>query len=296
MAYTNIHDYLRGLWIPLVTPFSEQAVDHNALTRLCRHLRDRDIRGFVVNGTTGEPAAMSDDERQSVLDTVLANRGHARVIAGVSGNNLVHAREQIEALNKMPIDGILVSAPAYIRPDQEGIAQWFEQLADRSRAPLLLYDIPYRSAVEITLSTMQRLAAHPNIVGVKDCAADWGKTQQLIGEGQLHMLAGDDHMLFALACAGGSGAIAAASHVFTKEFALVLKLIDQNKLSEARTLWHRFLPWIRACFTHPNPAAIKLALAHEGHIQAQLRLPLTPCPPAMAHALVQMHQELSTNL
>lgn len=273
-----------GLWIPLVTPFSSDAktVDHSALKRLLAHYRATGIAGYVVCGTTGEAAALSKEEQWEVLETVLAHADGLPVILGYSGYNLAEALAFVRKASRYALKGLLVAAPHYIRPSQEGLLQWFEQIADAALQPILVYDIPYRTGVELILQTLQRLSLHTNIAGLKDCGGNAAKTQQLIANGRLQVLAGEDHQIFSTMASGGRGAIAASSHVLTAEFATVIDLIRSGDLVQARTAWAPLVPVVSALFAEPNPACIKSALAQMGLVENVLREPMqaarTPFP------------------
>ena len=174
-----------GLWIPLITPFAGDAVDHPALTRLVQHYAAAGVNGFVVCGSTGEAAALDKHEQLAVLDTVLAAAGALPVVMGLSGYHLGQPIAWVKELAQRPIAGLLVPPPHYIRPAQAGLVQWFTALADASGTPLVVYDIPYRTGCHITLETLLALAAHPNVQAIKDCGGDAGKTQALITDGRL---------------------------------------------------------------------------------------------------------------
>jgi 4-hydroxy-tetrahydrodipicolinate synthase len=165
-----------GIWVPLITPFANGAVDHAALRGLVRRYADAGIAGLVALGTTGEPAALEAAEQDAVLATILdaAQCGsHATrlpVMVGVSGNQTASMRERIAQLNSLPIAAVLIAAPYYIRPSQAGIVGHFSALADASEKPVVLYDIPYRTGVRLELDTLLTLAGHPRIQALKDCS------------------------------------------------------------------------------------------------------------------------------
>lgn len=265
-----------GLWIPLVTPFcgDTQAVDHAALKRLLAHYRPTGIAGYVVCGSTGEAAALSKQEQWAVLDTVLELADGLPVIMGHSGYHLGEAIAFVEQAGSLPIAGLLVAAPHYIRPSQDGLISWFERIADASAKPLILYDIPYRTGVKINLPTLRRLSQHPNIQAIKDCGGDAAKTQHLIAEGLLQVLAGEDLQIFGTVAAGGSGAIAASAHVRTADFAQVIRLLQSGQVAQARSLWAPLVPVASALFAEPNPACVKNALAQMGLLEDSLRAPM----------------------
>ena len=275
-----------GLWIPLITPFAGDAVDHPALTRLVQHYAAAGVNGFVVCGSTGEAAALDKHEQLAVLDTVLAAAGALPVVMGLSGYHLGQTITWVKELAQRPIAGLLVPPPHYIRPAQAGLVQWFTALADASGTPLVVYDIPYRTGCHITLETLLALAAHPNILAIKDCGGDAGKTQALITDGRLQVLAGEDAQIFTTLALGGAGAISASAHVCTAQFVEVMQFLKDGKLQQARALWQPLLPVVHAAFGEPNPAVIKAALAQQGLIQDGLRLPMVAASAAATARLV----------
>ncbi|WP_321871579.1 4-hydroxy-tetrahydrodipicolinate synthase [Paraburkholderia tropica] len=274
-----------GIWIPLVTPFREGAVDHDALKALVTHYVQAGVAGFVALGTTGEPAALSDREQDAVLGTVLAASGALPVVAGVSGNNIELVRERVATLNTTSIAGFLVAAPYYIRPSQAGIAGYFTSVADESRKPVILYDIPARTGVSLELATMLELAAHDRIVAVKDCGGSLDKTCALILDRRLQVLCGEDIEIFSALCAGASGAISASAHLRPDSFVKMAQLLGDGRLVEARVLWHALVPLVQAAFLEPNPAPIKAALAQCGRICNELRAPLTSASPGLVEKM-----------
>lgn len=265
-----------GLWLPLITPFSgdAHAVDHAALKRLLAHYRPSGIAGYVVCGSTGEAAALGKEEQWAVLDTVLEHADGLPVVMGFSGYHQADAIAFVHKACTLPIAGLLVAAPHYIRPSQEGLLCWFERIADAASKPIIVYDIPYRTGVEIALKTLQCLSQHPNICAIKDCGGDAAKTQQLIADGKLQVLAGEDLQIFGSVAAGASGAISASAHLCTAQFAEVIRLIQGGQLAAARTHWQALVPVVRALFAEPNPAGVKSALTQAGMIEDRLREPM----------------------
>jgi len=264
-----------GIWIPLITPFNAGAVDHAALDALVRHYVEAGVAGFVALGTTGEPAALSDEEADDVLATVLASAGGLPVVAGVSGNHTAAVCERIAALNEQPVAGVLAAAPYYIRPSQAGVIGHFSALADASRKPLIVYDIPARTGVRIELPSLLELAAHERIVAVKDCGGSLDKTLALILDGRLQVLCGEDIDMFGAMCAGASGAIAASAHLRPERFVGMARALREGRLADARAIWHTIVPLVRAAFAEPNPGPVKAGLAVRGLIRNELRAPMT---------------------
>lgn len=280
-----------GLWIPLVTPFRRGAVDHEALGALTRKLAPTGIAGFVVCGSTGEAAALDEDEQLACLATVAQHAGGLGLVMGLSGYHLAATQAWVQRLSALAADaipglcGLLVPAPHYVRPSQDGLRVWFETLADASGLPLIVYDIPYRTGATIGRDTLLALAAHPNIRAVKDCGGDPAKTLALIADGRLAVLAGEDLQLFATVAQGGAGAIAASAHVGTERFVAVLDALARGDLAAARAAWHSLVPLVEALFVEPNPGPLKAELARQGLIAAELRAPMTSASPALAERI-----------
>jgi 4-hydroxy-tetrahydrodipicolinate synthase len=262
-----------------VTPFRDHAVDHAALAALAGRLASSGIAGFVVCGSTGEAAALDEDEQLAVLATVERAAPSLPRIMGISGYHLGKTLAWVRKLSDRGLSGLLVPAPNYIRPSQAGLAEWFRAIADASTVPLLVYDIPYRTGIAIERETLLALAAHPRILGIKDCGGDPAKTRALIADGRLQVLAGEDAQMFATLAEGGAGAIAASAHLRTERFVQVIRLLGAGRLAEARAAWQPLLPLIEAMFSDPNPGPLKAALAAEGWMQNELRSPMTRVAP-----------------
>ena len=278
-----------GLWIPLVTPFQDDgAVDHPALAALTARLRAEGVAGFVACGSTGEAAALDKDEQVAVLETVLEAAQGLPVAMGLSGYHLGQVLAFVQALARYPLAGLLVPAPHYIRPSQQGLVQWFTAIAEASSAPLIVYDIPYRTGATLAAETLLALAEHPRIQAVKDCGGDAAKTQVLIADGRLAVLAGEDAQMFATLALGGTGAIAASAHWQAPRFVELLELLRAGDLPGARRVWQGLQPWIAACFAEPNPAPLKALLAREGGMRNVLRAPMTAASPAMEVRLAEL--------
>lgn len=263
-----------GIWIPLVTPFSRGAVDLEALETLVKRYVQAGISGFVALGTTGEPASLTESEQDAVLDTILSTAAGTPVIAGLAGNNAALLREGVARLSAKPIAGILTPSPYYIRPSQRGLIDHFVALADASTKPIVLYEIPYRTGVQLELDSLLTLAAHPRIQAIKDCSGSIHVTLGLIRDGRLQVLAGDDINLFTTLCLGGAGGITASAHIEPERFMAMYRAITAGRLDEGRALFHQLAPMIQTLGLEPNPAPVKAALAMEGLITDELRAPM----------------------
>lgn len=282
-----------GLWIPLITPFANDgAVDHAALARLVRLYAKAGVRGFVACGSTGEAAALDKTEQLAVLDTVLATVSDVGrplpVIMGLSGYHLGQTQAWVRELCTRPVVGLLVPAPHYIRPSQAGLHLWFTTLADAANCPLVVYDIPYRTGATLTLDTLLTLSEHPRIRAIKDCGGDARKTQALIADGRLQVLAGEDAQLFTTLAQGGTGAITASAHLCTPAFVALVGYLQTGELDAARRIWHTLAPVVDAVFAEPNPAPLKAALAQQGLIRDGLRPPMMAANAETAQRLLAM--------
>ncbi|RDJ99471.1 4-hydroxy-tetrahydrodipicolinate synthase [Paraburkholderia lacunae] len=287
-----------GIWIPLITPFADGEVDHAALRGLVRRYAEAGVAGLVALGTTGEPAALDAAEQDAVLATILdearamaGRSGDAQalpVLVGVSGNHTASMRERIVQLNSLPIAGVLMAAPYYIRPSQAGIVGHFTRLADASEKPVVLYDIPYRTGVRLELDTLLTLAAHPQIQAVKDCAGSLDITLALIRDGRLQVLTGEDVNIFNTLCLGGSGAIAASAHLRPERFVALYRALAAGRLEEGRRIFHALAPLIQALFAEPNPGPVKALLAAHGLIRNELRMPMTRAGAALVERLREL--------
>ncbi|MVW71352.1 4-hydroxy-tetrahydrodipicolinate synthase [Bordetella sp. 15P40C-2] len=280
----------QGVWIPLVTPFRDGYVDEAALRGLVRHYVEQGVDGFVACGSTGEAASLDQDEQLTVLDTVLAECGGIPVVMGLAGNHQGHVLRRLASLGTRPLAGVLTPAPYYVRPGQAGALSYFQTLADASRVPLILYDIPYRTGATLETGTLLALARHDNIAAIKDCGGSLDKTVALIADGGLRVMAGEDLQALSTLCLGGSGMIAAAAHIRPDLFVAMHRAVQAQQITYARQLFHALAPVIRLLFAEPNPGPVKAMLARQGLISAELRAPM---PAASATLEAQLHACLS---
>ncbi|MEK8032749.1 4-hydroxy-tetrahydrodipicolinate synthase [Ideonella sp. DXS29W] len=281
-----------GIWVPLVTPFREGAVDHEGLKRLVRHLDHQGLAGLVVCGSTGEAAALDEAEQRAVLDTVMSVRGDLKVIVGVSGVTPGGVARRLRELAGLPLAGVLVPSPYYVKPSQAGLIDFFNTVADASPVPVVLYDIPGRTGVRIDTDTMLTLARHPRIQAVKDCAGDPDHTQAVIDDGRLQLLCGDDARIFTSLCQGAVGAIAASAHLHPAAFARLHRQLQAGDLLAARPAWRALWPLTRALFAEPNPGPVKAALALRLGLSNELRAPMTAASPGLTARLASLLEVL----
>ncbi|CAM4276012.1 4-hydroxy-tetrahydrodipicolinate synthase [Bordetella tumbae] len=291
----------QGVWIPLVTPFSgavgrqskarrgghvfTDAVDGGALRRLVRHYVSAGVDGLVVCGSTGEAAALDDAEQLAVLDTVLDEAQGLPVVMGLAGNHQGHVMQRLAAFGTRPLAGVLTPAPYYVRPGQQGALAYFRTLADASRVPLVLYDIPYRTGATLETETLLALAKHDNIAAIKDCGGSLDKTVALIADGGMQVMAGEDLQALSTMCLGGSGMIAAAAHIRPDLFVAMHRAVQMQQLEVARGLFHALAPAIRLVFAEPNPGPLKALLGRQGLLSDVLRAPMPNASAATAAEL-----------
>ncbi|WP_282398149.1 4-hydroxy-tetrahydrodipicolinate synthase [Pseudomonas sp. PS01298] len=278
----------QGIWVPVVTPFHDGAIDFIGLHRLVSHLLEQHVAGIMVCTTTGEAASLSRAEQLAVLDAVLQRVPAHRVVMGLAGNNQGELLQFQGEVLKRPVAGLLVPAPSYIRPSQAGLEAFFRTVADASSAPIILYDIPYRTGVTFEQATLLNIVVHERIVAIKDCGGNLDTTLALLASGAVDVLCGEDIQIFNALCLGASGAIAASAHVRTAEFVALWQQVRDNQLAEARTTFLGLVPLINTMFMEPNPAPVKAALALEGLITDELRAPMQQASEAVVTRLREL--------
>lgn len=267
----------KGIWVPLVTPFHNGAIDFLGLQQLVSHLLERGIDGIVVCGTTAEAAALNRHEQLAVLDAVLELVPAGRVVMGLAGNNLIELLQFQSEILKRCLAGLLVPPPHYIRPSQAGLEAFFKTVADASSVPIILYDIPYRTGAVFEQATLLKILDHERIVAVKDCGGNQANTLALLASKKADVLCGEDNQIFSALCLGASGAIAASAHVHPERFVALYQQVRDSQLAASRATFFQLLPLINSLFIEPNPAPVKSALALEGLIGDELRAPMKRC-------------------
>ncbi|MFZ6649123.1 4-hydroxy-tetrahydrodipicolinate synthase [Undibacterium sp. TJN25] len=285
-----------GIWVALATPFittaataaatTTAAIDIPALQEMACSLMEAGVSGLVVCGSTGEAAALSAEEQLQVLDAVLAVVPADNIVMGLSCNNLQQVLQRLQLLQQRPVAGLLVTPPYYIRPSQAGIIEYFHAIANASRIPIVLYNIPYRTGVDMELDTIRVLAGHERIVAIKDCGGSLQATMQLIADRQLYVLTGEDHQLLSHLSLGGAGAIIASAHLCPELFVRVARLMESGDIIQAREIFYHLLPLICTLFEEPNPAPLKAALAAQGRIEDVLRSPMQQTTPALKEKIL----------
>ena len=285
----NLRFSLRGLWLPLVTPFCNGELDETSLRRLVRHYAALPLDGLVLAATTGESLTLTPAETERLVFTVRDEcTQNLPLCLGLSGSNTAALLDTLERTAGWPIDFYLISCPYYSRPSQRGLQLHFSALADRARFPVMLYNIPYRTGVNLGNAAMLQLAGHRNIVGLKDCCDDRDQSRDLLRRRSdgFAVLTGEDGRYHEALTDGADGAILASAHIETEIFASVWKLHAAGERDAALARWRSVADLTRLLFSEPSPAPIKHWLWRTGLIaSAELRLPMTAVSPGLAARL-----------
>jgi 4-hydroxy-tetrahydrodipicolinate synthase len=264
----------------MVTPFKDDgSLDLDRAQELVRWLLDTGSDGLVIAGSTGEAATLSDDEKMSLWRAAVeAAGGKGPIIAGSGTYDTRHSIHLTEWAEKAGCDALLVVSPYYNKPPQSGLYEHFSAVAKATSLPMLVYNIPGRTAVRISNDTLLRLAAVENIVGVKDSTADFDDLSHLIASAPegFEVYTGDDWATFGSVCIGAVGVISVAAHVVGQRMKQMIDLIEGGDVAAARKIHHELLPVYDSLFLTTNPIPVKAAVALLGHPAGPPRLPLVP--------------------
>jgi len=275
----NATESLSGIWIPLVTPFKCGALDWASVQRLAAHYLTQPINGVVLAATTGEGMTLDPSEVSSMVDIVSeVFDGALPIYLGVSGSDTRKVVGAVGQANRLSIDGYLVTCPYYTRPSQDGLSRHFEAVANAADRPVIVYNIPYRTGVNLSNDTLLTLAALPSIRGVKDCCADVGQTGDLLARRgpDFSVLTGEDALFYTALAQGADGGILASAHIETAAFADVQSRMANGDQPGALSTWQKLSYVPRLLFTEPSPSPIKYWLWRLGLIEsAEVRLPMT---------------------
>jgi 4-hydroxy-tetrahydrodipicolinate synthase len=268
-----------GVFTALVTPFRDGSIDERALTELVELQIAAGVDGVVPCGSTGEAATLSHAEHQRVVEVaVAAARGRVQVLAGTGSNSTVEAIQLTHHAKEAGADGALLISPYYNRPTQDGIVAHYTEVARQTSFPLLVYNIPGRTASNVLPGTLARLAEVDQIVGVKESCGDLNQIAHVIASvpDSFAVLSGDDWATLPMLALGGAGVISTASNVAPGEVVDLVRAFRAGDLERARAVHYRLMPLLDALFCETNPIPLKAALAMRGLIHEELRLPLVP--------------------
>lgn len=274
---------LRGSIVPLVTPFRDGRVDAPALVDLIEWQISSGSHGIGVTGSTGEPAALSLEEREAVIETaVRAARGRAPVLAGTGSAHLEETLRLTRFARRVGADAALIVTPYYTRPGQEGLYRFFRTVADAVEIPIILYNIPGRTAANLEPETTARLARDcHNIIGVKESNKDLEHIARVMHRcgRQFLVYSGIELLCFPILALGGAGYVSATGNVMPREVAKLYDLVASGKWEEARDLHYHLLPMNDILFIETNPVPVKTALGLMGRCSPEVRLPHAPLRP-----------------
>ncbi len=279
---------LKGSLTALVTPFKDGRFDHAAYESLVDWQINQGTQGLVPVGTTGESPTLSHDEHHQVVETCIRiGAGRVPVVAGAGSNNTAEAVDLARHAEKAGADAVLVVTPYYNKPSQEGMYQHFKAINDAIGLPIIIYNIPPRSVVDMSIETMARLYELKNIAGVKDATGNIARVsmQRHTLGADFIQLCGDDMLALAAHGAGAHGCISVTSNVAPKLCADMQQACAAGDYGRARTINDRMVPLHGALFVDPNPAGPKFALAQMGKLRNELRLPMVPASAAAQKAV-----------
>lgn len=271
----------RGLGVAVVTPFTmDGAVDYPALRRLIRYQLDSGVDFLCILATTGETPCLTLDEKNKITELVKEeNKGLVPILKYCGGNNTAAVIEEMKATDWSGIDGILSICPYYNKPSQEGLYQHFKAIASASPLPVVMYNVPGRTGVNMKAETTVRLAHDcENIVGIKEAAGSLEQVDEIIKgkPDRFDIISGDDALTFSMIASGAAGVISVIGNALPREFSRMIRLEFQGEYEAARRIHHMFTELYSLLFVDGNPAGVKALLNDMGYIENVLRLPLVP--------------------
>ena len=291
---TNI---FKGLGIALVTPFkTDGSIDYEALKRLIEYQTDNGADFLCILGTTSESPCLDYEERAEIKRFVVeANQGRLPVLMGCGGNNTMAVVKELQSFDLRGVDGILSVCPYYNKPSQEGLYRHFKMIADNSPLPVVLYNVPGRTGINMKSETTIRLATDcKNIIAVKEAGGSLEQVDEIIKNKPAHfdVLSGDDALTFPMIASGAAGVISVIGNALPREFSRMIRLEFNGEYEPARKIHHRFTELYSLLFVDGNPAGVKALLHEMGFIENELRLPLVPTRVATVQKMAAILQEM----
>lgn len=271
----------KGLGIALVTPFTADGeVDYKAIVRLVEYQIQNGADFLCILATTGETPCLSTEEKENIKKLVVdTNRGRLPILMGCGGNNTHAVIEELKTADWTGIDGVLSVCPYYNKPSQEGLYQHFKAIAEASPLPVVLYNVPGRTGINMKSETTVRLARDcENIVAVKEASGSLEQVDEIIKNKpeRFDVISGDDALTFSMVASGAAGSISVIGNALPKEVSRMIRLEFKGEYEAARTIHHRFTELYSLLFVDGNPAGVKALLHEIGFIENVLRLPLVP--------------------
>jgi len=264
----------------MVTPFDHKGnIDFEKTTQLINYLISNGSDALVIAGTTGESPTLSTEEKLALFrHSVKVVDGRVPVVAGTGSNNTYASIELTKKAEEIGVDAIMIVAPYYNKPNQEGLYQHFKTIAESTELPVMLYNIPGRSVINMSVDTIVRLAELPNVVALKDASGDLDAMTAIIAQtsDDFALYSGDDGLTLPVLAIGGTGIISVASHVIGNEMQEMVKLYESGNPKEAAKIHQRIVPVMKSLFVAPSPTPVKTALQLKGLDVGSVRLPLVP--------------------
>ncbi|GGE30617.1 4-hydroxy-tetrahydrodipicolinate synthase [Psychroflexus planctonicus] len=290
-------EQFKGTGVALITPFKEdKSLDLEALENLVEYQIENGIDYIVVLGTTAESATLTQEEKSLVKQTIVwQNKGRLPLVLGMGSNNTKALVDEIEATDFTGFDAILSVSPYYNKPTQAGIYAHFAEVAKASKIPIILYNVPGRTASNMEVETVAKLAKDfDNIIGIKEAKGDLVQAMDLIAAtpDDFLVISGDDMITLPMVLAGGAGVISVIAEGFPKEFSQMVNLGLERKVDEAYQLHYKIAPAINIIFEQGNPAGIKAVFAHKDLCKNELRLPLLPVDESLNNRLLDLVNRL----
>ena len=291
---TNI---FKGLGIALVTPFkTDGSIDYAALKRLIEYQTDNGADFLCILGTTSESPCLDLEERAEIKRFVVeVNQGRLPVLMGCGGNNTKAVVKELQSFDLRGVDGILSVCPYYNKPSQEGLYRHIKMIADNCPLPVVLYNVPGRTGINLKSETTIRLANDcRNIVAVKEAGGSLEQVDEIIKNKPSHfdVLSGDDALTFPMIASGAAGVISVIGNALPREFSRMIRLEFNGEYEPARKIHHRFTELYSLLFVDGNPAGVKALLHEMGFIENELRLPLVPTRVATVQKMAAILQEM----
>ncbi|MDC7674725.1 4-hydroxy-tetrahydrodipicolinate synthase [Asticcacaulis sp. LKC15W] len=269
-----------GVITALITPFKDGEVDYAAFEALVEHQIKSGVHGLVPVGTTGETSTLSMAEHKSIVELcVKTAAGRVKVIAGAGSNSTAEALELTQHAKAVGADAALVVAPYYNKPSQEGMYQHYKHLNDNVQIPVMMYNVPGRTVVDLSNATVARLAQLPNIVGIKDATGDLARASMMRLEvpDDFALISGDDPTLLGYMAHGGHGVISVTSNVAPAQMVELYNAAAAGDFATARSIQDKLINLHKALFYDASPSPTKYALSRLGQCTDEVRLPITPC-------------------
>ena len=276
-----VRNIFKGLGIALVTPFNaDGSVDYKSLIRLVEYQLDNGADFLCILATTGETPTLTADEKQRIKELIVnLVGGRVPILMGCGGNNTAAIIEELQTRDFQGIDGILSVCPYYNKPSQEGLYQHFKAIANATKLPVVLYNVPGRTGVNMTAATTVRLATDcKNIVAIKEASGNLEQVDEIIKNKpeRFEVLSGDDGLTFPMIAVGAVGVISVIGNALPKEFSKMVRLSLKGENEGARKIHHKFTELFKLLFVDGNPAGVKAMMAEMGMMENVLRLPLVP--------------------